>query len=1146
MIDYYPGGHRRFLLKVIAAIMIVTFVWYDIAWAGDLFSFHPMPISTAKEKIDIEKDAQDVTNYDLLYYNKRKSAADKLLPTGKEKEQSQQFAPGYVQEQQEKHEDIIKQKQSGEEMMWQMQDALRRKLQKGEEEDWNLKKRRGGGGDKRQQGGQALKYTLSDYDEEGNPEKINIYDYNPDGSLKSITSYDIRGLDKSKWISKGQEIEDKEGKKFFGSFTEADMEGLTDDRILEKVIYTGSKGEERIDYVLSEYDEEGNPASVSMYDYNKDGNPENLDEVVTYDLEGLDIDFSKSKDGWEDLLTEDRVSRTAVYEGAKGEEKVIYVLDDYFIGEDGVNRAGEMSVYDYNNDEDEKNLDEVRTYDISELSNQDDWDQIRQELLSDDEAVLDKYKERLITVSEFSGAKGGERIEQTYYYEDGIIVERKDYEYEEYEAKYSEHKGRKLTNIYTFDVSGIASEEEKKKKSVIVRNADGTIDFANSELNGDLIGEDTFSGAGGHERIEQSFVYEDQTIVERKDYEYENGILKSLYTLDVVGEGTEAEKRRKSSIVRNADGTIDFLASDLNGNLAEEAVFGGGRGKEKIVESFSYQDGQIYERKEYNYEGKRLVSIKEYDVSLLESEALKRTRGEGEEASTSYFEGRAGHERLMRITDAAGISIFDLGDNAPIDPREIEEYINQPEKTDYSEYVDGEGYLHKTFIYDGVRYDFKYLKNADGTPSTNLAEIKITDPTAGTVFSINTYSYDTADPSLLKTITRTTPATAEAVTYTYKKEADGSVILTLVNFGTRYTSYYIYDTADRTKVARIIQFYGSPFVDGELSDDAKVRTETVFNTAFERIETVYIYEGDNVTYADLKDPAARSVTADDIRYTSVYSYTADNKDAALYKITQYEGADTNPASGVKKQETYYTATYGKGFEKADFSITYVHGTRLSLSKFYYGDGTVDSSLAGRYSRLANTIEYKWDSAVFEVLDTGASATFTIKADATPEKKSEIIYQGFRGKEKVDYIISYKNNVLYSRSDYEYAVDSDTGLDLVKQYKVTTQEEARTRGAGLLMAETRYIGFAGEEIADTSVSYKLFGTGAGTEVKTTSIFYYNNKRASDLTAIEIMSTAMNKSESYRGTSTATADRLSTTYFVGSKGDEVADYSESYML
>ncbi|MDD5496542.1 MAG: hypothetical protein PHP46_05530, partial [Candidatus Omnitrophica bacterium] len=680
MIDYYPGGHRRFLLKVIAAIMIVTFVWYDIAWAGDLFYFHPVPANSAKGRLDIEKSVQDVTNYDLLYYNKRKSAADKLLPTGKEKEQSQEFAPGYVQEQQEKHEDIIKQKQASEDMMWQMQDALRKKLQKGGEEDWNLKKRRGGGGEKRGQEGQALKYTLSDYDEDGTPQTLNIYDYNPDGSLKSITSYDITGLDKSRWISKGQEIEDKEGKKFFGSFTGADKEGLTDDRILEKVVYTGSKGEERIDYVLSDYDEEGSPTSVSMYDYNKDGNPENLDEVVTYDLEGLDIDFSKSKDGWADLLTEDRVSKTAVYEGAKGEERVIYVLDDYFIGEDGVNRAGEMSVYDYNNDDDEKNLDEVRTYDISELSNQDNWDEIRQDLLSDDEAILDTYKDRLLTISEFSGEKGGERIEQTYYYEDGIIVERKDYEYEEYEAKYSEHKGKKLTNIYTFDVSGMASEEEKKKKSVIVRNDDGTIDFANSELNGDLVGEDTFSGSGGHEQIQQSFVYEDQTIVERKDYEYENGILKNLYTIDVIGAGTEAEKRRKSSIVRNADGTIDYLASDLNGELAEEAVFEGARGKERISETFSYQDGQIYERKEYDYEGKRLVSIKEYHVSLLESEALKRTRGEGEEAATSYLVGRAGHEQLVRITDAAGVSIFDLGDNAPIDPREIEKYLDESDK----------------------------------------------------------------------------------------------------------------------------------------------------------------------------------------------------------------------------------------------------------------------------------------------------------------------------------------------------------------------------------------------------------------------------------------------------------------------------------
>ena len=36
MIEYY-SPHKRFWIKLIAAILVVAFVWYDIAWAGDLY-----------------------------------------------------------------------------------------------------------------------------------------------------------------------------------------------------------------------------------------------------------------------------------------------------------------------------------------------------------------------------------------------------------------------------------------------------------------------------------------------------------------------------------------------------------------------------------------------------------------------------------------------------------------------------------------------------------------------------------------------------------------------------------------------------------------------------------------------------------------------------------------------------------------------------------------------------------------------------------------------------------------------------------------------------------------------------------------------------------------------------------------------------
>ena len=103
MINYQINPTKHLILKTIAAVLIVAFVWYDISWAGDLYYYnlsHNMP--------DVKKE---VTNYDLLSYDKKESVARKLLPTGEDAEQSQKFAPGYIQEQQSKHEGIIRQKQ---------------------------------------------------------------------------------------------------------------------------------------------------------------------------------------------------------------------------------------------------------------------------------------------------------------------------------------------------------------------------------------------------------------------------------------------------------------------------------------------------------------------------------------------------------------------------------------------------------------------------------------------------------------------------------------------------------------------------------------------------------------------------------------------------------------------------------------------------------------------------------------------------------------------------------------------------------------------------------------------------------------------------------------------------------------------------
>ena len=93
-----------------------------------------------------------------------------------------------------------------------------------------------------------------------------------------------------------------------------------------------------------------------------------------------------------------------------------------------------------------------------------------------------------------------------------------------------------------------------------------------------------------------------------------------------------------------------------------------------------------------------------------------------------------------------------------------------------------------------------------------------------------------------------------------------------------------------------------------------------------------------------------------------------------------------------------------------------------------------------------------------------------------------------------------------------------------------------------------MGEKGDEIADYSYNYKL-----GTQtVKSTSVFYYGDTlRATD--ASVTAEDAMVMSESYKtsdistiNTAMGTSNLLSKTFYVGEKGDEIADYSYNYKL
>ncbi len=106
MIDYYCT-EKRIWVRIIAAILVMTFLWYDISWAGDFFYARLTPYSGAVNVIpkeganyknfkDIVKEESkkletNVTNYDELYYNQKKSGVEGLLPSVNEKETDNKF-----------------------------------------------------------------------------------------------------------------------------------------------------------------------------------------------------------------------------------------------------------------------------------------------------------------------------------------------------------------------------------------------------------------------------------------------------------------------------------------------------------------------------------------------------------------------------------------------------------------------------------------------------------------------------------------------------------------------------------------------------------------------------------------------------------------------------------------------------------------------------------------------------------------------------------------------------------------------------------------------------------------------------------------------------------------------------------------------
>lgn len=460
IIEVQTRRRKRMWLKVISFFVAAVFFIQQVAYAWDYqpaANAMPAALATPGEGTVMPGTEEiNVTNYDIFSRQRESGIAEELLPSGTESEQSRRFAPSYLKRQQSKHEEIIRQRMGKETLMERMKKGPR---PEDIAEPIPLKKKLGGGGPP----GGGMYYTLEDYGTVG-PRQLNAYVYEDDnartGIMTDMISYDVSHLDTSDWENNAEEMGEGDDT-FIGSSTRVDsVDEIDPMRIIRQTVYHGDiKGEERIDYVLSNYDEDGSPMEVTIYDYDTKGG-DNLDETRTYNIADLDIDFSsedwktKLSSDWKDQLDDFHLTRKTVYEGSEEEEKVVYALDTYVISDDDVNSPNKISVYDYEGEE----LKEVRSYYITDLG-----DSAEAQIRADDGKFDSVEREEYLdSISVYEGEKGKEKVQYTlsYFFED------QPGEYVPWERKDNVYDGNTLMESLTYDISELSPEDASKVGSV--------------------------------------------------------------------------------------------------------------------------------------------------------------------------------------------------------------------------------------------------------------------------------------------------------------------------------------------------------------------------------------------------------------------------------------------------------------------------------------------------------------------------------------------------------------------------------------------------------------------------------------------------------------------------------------------------------
>ncbi|MFH1798785.1 MAG: hypothetical protein ABH844_05580, partial [Candidatus Omnitrophota bacterium] len=813
-----------------------------------------------------------------------------------------------------------------------------------------------------------------------------------------------------------------------------------------------------IRYALSDFDDEGQAQQISVYSYR--GNSRSLEKVISYDIRDIDreqwrrgrLEEISEKDEekvlgsffieeYDDLIDELKL-REVVYSVVDKKDQIDYILSDFRMG-----KATEVSLYNYN--ENKKTLKDVKTYDVSLLSEKysnADWQEyMEQENQKWEEEV--KANGRLTKEFAHETKDGEDRVVYALSENDadGIFGKLDCYDYDDNDAK-------ELTAVRTYNIKGVNWKDNLSD----FRNNNGT-------YNDFLISETIYTG--------------------EKDKEIIDHVL-SVYSGNV---GDEAYKPlERSNYVRSDEGRLMKIET--------YRTTGGMDVLQRVTEFMGLKGHEIIERS-YDYKPDGLtiggVNIYEYEADGNKYTLDKMTRYVGavdtrdltgaEIKSETYYAGPENREHITRSfgfnTLAGEITSETKYVYEDKDLREVNTYRkNEMESTLASRMmykgVEGQEKVERAMSYDlagGVLSETLYDYNSHGA-----LQMTLTSELSGTVISRTIY--EGAENLEKRSITKSYDLAGNELTYTFFEYDDMDILTKSTTIDAENTKIFetMYDNMKNSGKAVLTKNFDMTgpvisFTEYEY-DSSGILKKTVNKTdeGMKISETLYEgaedYEAANETQSfDL---------AEELLTLTKYEY---EETGALTKTVT---SDTNDK---KLSETTYAGrmnrekvTLTQSFDSAEELLTltkYEYETTGALTKTVTSD-TNDKKLsettyAGRMNREKVTLTQSFDlteqlltSTKYEYEETGA-LTKTVTSDTNDKKLSETTYAGRMNREKVTLTQSFDlTEELLTSTKYEY---EETGA-LTKTVTCDTNDKK--------LSETTYTGRINREKVTLTQSFDL--------------------------------------------------------------------------